>query len=231
MYWKTKRRMEGFAIIFCMCYIWLIWYVNDLTLSAIGRSGSLQSVLVNMQATTKLPIWVTETDIVCLFLLLVCSISKCKSLSVNETAVIRWNYGDPQLGSCTETIEGGNHFRFWVQNGKEAQRWFAWRWMVSMPIAATCLCVIFLAVLYLWRFLTRSQSQVRLPCSKVDCSGIGLTCPPLFFRRPARHHCERVSLAMLFPCPWLTRVIGLSAIISAGNALSLLWTSSQRQRL
>jgi len=38
----------------------------------------------------------------------------------NETAVIRWNYGDPQLGSCKETIQGGNHFRYWVQNGPNA---------------------------------------------------------------------------------------------------------------
>uniref|UniRef100_A0A8H7XQU2 Uncharacterized protein n=2 Tax=Psilocybe cubensis TaxID=181762 RepID=A0A8H7XQU2_PSICU len=38
----------------------------------------------------------------------------------NETSVIRWNYGDPQLGSCKETIEGGNHFRYWVQDGPSA---------------------------------------------------------------------------------------------------------------
>jgi len=37
-----------------------------------------------------------------------------------ETAVIRWNYGDPSLGACKETIEGGNHFRYWVQNGPSA---------------------------------------------------------------------------------------------------------------
>ncbi|KIY69251.1 hypothetical protein CYLTODRAFT_420859 [Cylindrobasidium torrendii FP15055 ss-10] len=37
---------------------------------------------------------------------------------VNETAVIRYDYGDPQLGTCTETIKGGNHFRYWVQDGK-----------------------------------------------------------------------------------------------------------------
>ncbi|KAL0578536.1 hypothetical protein V5O48_003479, partial [Marasmius crinis-equi] len=36
---------------------------------------------------------------------------------LNETAVIRYNYGDPQLGSCQESIKGGNHFRYWVQNG------------------------------------------------------------------------------------------------------------------
>ncbi|KDR83057.1 hypothetical protein GALMADRAFT_221038 [Galerina marginata CBS 339.88] len=38
----------------------------------------------------------------------------------NETSVIRWNYGDAQLGSCQETIQGGNHFRYWVQNGPAA---------------------------------------------------------------------------------------------------------------
>ncbi|KAF8157955.1 hypothetical protein B0H34DRAFT_706920 [Crassisporium funariophilum] len=37
----------------------------------------------------------------------------------NETSVIRWNYGDPQLGACRETVEGGNHFRYWAQNGPE----------------------------------------------------------------------------------------------------------------
>ncbi|KAG8969500.1 hypothetical protein FRC03_002361 [Tulasnella sp. 419] len=40
--------------------------------------------------------------------------------SRNETAVMRHNYGDPYLGSCKETIEGGNHFRYWTQNGKDA---------------------------------------------------------------------------------------------------------------
>ncbi|KAI0345909.1 hypothetical protein BDW22DRAFT_1426536 [Trametopsis cervina] len=39
---------------------------------------------------------------------------------VNETAVIRWDYGDPQFGSCKETIEGGPHFRYWTQHGDQA---------------------------------------------------------------------------------------------------------------
>ncbi|KAM0747080.1 hypothetical protein T439DRAFT_318350 [Meredithblackwellia eburnea MCA 4105] len=38
----------------------------------------------------------------------------------NQTDLLRWNYGDPSLGTCTETIKGGNHFRYWVQNGTEA---------------------------------------------------------------------------------------------------------------
>lgn len=39
---------------------------------------------------------------------------------VNETAEMRWDYGDPQLGTCKETIQGGNHFRYWPQNGLQA---------------------------------------------------------------------------------------------------------------
>ncbi|KAG8214352.1 hypothetical protein J3R82DRAFT_9323 [Butyriboletus roseoflavus] len=39
---------------------------------------------------------------------------------VNQTAVIRWDYGDVQFGTCEETIEGGNHFRYWTQNGPDA---------------------------------------------------------------------------------------------------------------
>lgn len=42
--------------------------------------------------------------------------------TVNETSEIRWNYGDAQLGACKETIEGGNHFRYWSQNGPQGNR-------------------------------------------------------------------------------------------------------------
>ncbi|KAF8914922.1 hypothetical protein CPB85DRAFT_1251853 [Mucidula mucida] len=38
----------------------------------------------------------------------------------NQTAVMRYNYGDTKFGTCTETINGGNHFRYWVQNGTDA---------------------------------------------------------------------------------------------------------------
>jgi len=38
--------------------------------------------------------------------------------TLNETSTLRWNYGDPTLGTCKETIQGGNHFRYWIQNGK-----------------------------------------------------------------------------------------------------------------
>ncbi|KAH7920591.1 hypothetical protein BV22DRAFT_1020919 [Leucogyrophana mollusca] len=39
---------------------------------------------------------------------------------LNQTAVIRWDYGDATLGTCQETIEGGDHIRYWIQNGKDA---------------------------------------------------------------------------------------------------------------
>ncbi|KAI0276793.1 hypothetical protein BGY98DRAFT_983817 [Russula aff. rugulosa BPL654] len=39
---------------------------------------------------------------------------------LNETAVIRYDYGDPTLGTCKETVEGGNHFRYWTQSGSSA---------------------------------------------------------------------------------------------------------------
>lgn len=39
---------------------------------------------------------------------------------VNESAVLRYDYGDPALGTCQETVQGGNHFRFWRQSGSSA---------------------------------------------------------------------------------------------------------------
>jgi hypothetical protein len=43
---------------------------------------------------------------------------------VNETAVIRYNYGDPTLGTCKESVQGGNHFRYWIQSGGSANRYY-----------------------------------------------------------------------------------------------------------
>lgn len=54
----------------------------------------------------------------------------------NETAELRWDYGDPSLGTCQETIKGGNHFRYWVQNGKNANsRAIFMATSYEMPIA------------------------------------------------------------------------------------------------
>ena len=41
---------------------------------------------------------------------------------VNETAEMRWDYGDPQFGTCKESIQGGDHFRYWTQNGLDGNR-------------------------------------------------------------------------------------------------------------
>ncbi|KAK0526299.1 hypothetical protein OC835_005332 [Tilletia horrida] len=32
-----------------------------------------------------------------------------------DNGVLRWNYGDPYLGTCKESVIGGNHFRWWPQ--------------------------------------------------------------------------------------------------------------------
>ena len=32
---------------------------------------------------------------------------------------MRWDYGDVQTGTCKESVDGGNHFRYWVQNGTD----------------------------------------------------------------------------------------------------------------
>ncbi|KIY53702.1 hypothetical protein FISHEDRAFT_55004 [Fistulina hepatica ATCC 64428] len=39
---------------------------------------------------------------------------------VNQTAEYRWDYGDVLLGTCLETLIGGNHLRYYRQNGSEA---------------------------------------------------------------------------------------------------------------
>ncbi|KZT11086.1 uncharacterized protein LAESUDRAFT_755704 [Laetiporus sulphureus 93-53] len=39
---------------------------------------------------------------------------------VNQTIEIREDYGDPSLGTCLESLIGGNHFRVFIQNGTEA---------------------------------------------------------------------------------------------------------------
>ncbi|PWN53619.1 hypothetical protein IE53DRAFT_137400 [Violaceomyces palustris] len=36
-----------------------------------------------------------------------------------QNGVLRWNYGDPILGTCKESFLGDNHFRWWIQNGTE----------------------------------------------------------------------------------------------------------------
>lgn len=35
--------------------------------------------------------------------------------TVNQTGVMRYNYNDPILGTCKQSLLGGNHFRYWQQ--------------------------------------------------------------------------------------------------------------------
>ncbi|BEI79945.1 hypothetical protein CcaverHIS002_0104740 [Cutaneotrichosporon cavernicola] len=40
--------------------------------------------------------------------------------NVSEIQTLRYNYGDPYIGSCRETFDGGQHLRYWKQNGTGA---------------------------------------------------------------------------------------------------------------
>ena len=33
--------------------------------------------------------------------------------------MLRWNYGDTFIGTCRESVEGDNHFRWFIQNGTD----------------------------------------------------------------------------------------------------------------
>ena len=37
--------------------------------------------------------------------------------TVNQTTILRYNYDDPVFGTCSESLQGGNHFRVFKQNG------------------------------------------------------------------------------------------------------------------
>lgn len=40
--------------------------------------------------------------------------------NVTQTNMLRWNFGDPWVGTCKETFEGGLHFRYWKQTSTGA---------------------------------------------------------------------------------------------------------------
>jgi hypothetical protein len=40
--------------------------------------------------------------------------------NVTQNAELRWDFGDPYIGSCKETFQGGLHLRYWVQNNTGA---------------------------------------------------------------------------------------------------------------
>lgn len=37
--------------------------------------------------------------------------------TVNQTDILRYNFGDPNYGTLKESINGGSHVRYWRQNG------------------------------------------------------------------------------------------------------------------
>jgi len=39
---------------------------------------------------------------------------------VNQTIELRNDYGNPDIGTCWESLVGGNHLRYWRQNGPKA---------------------------------------------------------------------------------------------------------------
>jgi hypothetical protein len=39
---------------------------------------------------------------------------------VNQTFELRNDYGNPDIGTCWESLVGGNHLRLWRQNGPKA---------------------------------------------------------------------------------------------------------------
>ncbi|GAA5900071.1 uncharacterized protein JCM6883_006083 [Sporobolomyces salmoneus] len=45
---------------------------------------------------------------------------------INQTILLRENFGDSVLGTCKESIDGGEHYRVWRQNGSAADSgaWF-----------------------------------------------------------------------------------------------------------
>jgi hypothetical protein len=40
--------------------------------------------------------------------------------NVTEVEELRWNFGDPYIGTCRETFDGGLHLRYWIQNNTGA---------------------------------------------------------------------------------------------------------------
>jgi hypothetical protein len=36
--------------------------------------------------------------------------------NTTQMAELRWDFGNPYIGSCQETFDGGLHLRYWIQN-------------------------------------------------------------------------------------------------------------------
>ncbi|EPQ31952.1 uncharacterized protein PFL1_00151 [Pseudozyma flocculosa PF-1] len=40
--------------------------------------------------------------------------------ALNQTNIMRYNFGQGDEGTCGQSFNGGNHFRYWIQNGSAA---------------------------------------------------------------------------------------------------------------
>ena len=83
------------------------------------------------------------------------SLTDLVMLTVNETSEVRYNYGDPQLGACRETIQGGDHLRYWEQNGPQGNR-YGFKFGLFCLSTGDLICLLSLAALFLWPCHMRS---------------------------------------------------------------------------
>lgn len=69
--------------------------------------------------------------------------------------MMRYDYGDPVFGACKESAIGGNHFRYWVQNGNEANTYVSRlrsRILINM--------ILIIGAPYLWPYHTSCRQSV-----------------------------------------------------------------------
>jgi hypothetical protein len=95
---------------------------------------------------------------------------------------MRWDYGDPTLGTCKESIEGGNHFRYWAQTGGSADRCvLPCRGMhISMRTFFLLLPLFSGAVFMALSYELPEQCEFFLLGFTVLCSHLTLTFPPKY---------------------------------------------------
>lgn len=94
-----------------------------------------------------------------------CSLCGYRNVEI-ETAVIRWNYDDPSLGACKETIQGGNHFRYWVQDGKSANRYVVKLLFEDSTLIRLHSGAVFMALSYEKPI---ARTLYFKPCQKKNC--------------------------------------------------------------
>ncbi|GAA5932218.1 uncharacterized protein JCM15063_001157 [Sporobolomyces koalae] len=52
---------------------------------------------------------------------------------LNQTTIFRYKYDDPVLGTCSQTLQGGNHFRVFQQNGTNNGQANSGAWFRAAP--------------------------------------------------------------------------------------------------